>query len=143
MPDVAPLGTVPLAALLRANLIEMLRAKITTEQRAKIAQRLLKYVTSPQLKNPIEEVIQLSTQLQNMVEEEYRGHVDMEEAAAPLQPDSLGQFSSPIKFSTHPSGQGTKTDCTSQTADSAPGGCLLTPLQTGRYTQNPVLSFLT
>jgi hypothetical protein len=73
---VAPLGVVPLAALLRANLIEMLRAKITTEQRAKIAQRLLKYITSPQLKNPIEEVIQLSTQLQNMVKDEYDDHVE-------------------------------------------------------------------
>ncbi|MGA8220555.1 MAG: DUF2130 domain-containing protein [Candidatus Acidiferrales bacterium] len=73
---VAPLGVIPLAALLRANLIEMLRAKITTEQRAKIAQRVLKYITSPQLKNPIEEVIQLSTQLQNMVKDEYDDHVD-------------------------------------------------------------------
>jgi hypothetical protein len=74
---VAPLGVIPLATLLRANLIEMLRAKITTEQRAKIAQRLLKYITSPQLRNPIEEVIQLSTQLQSMVKDEYHDHVEV------------------------------------------------------------------
>jgi hypothetical protein len=55
----------------------MLRAKITTEQRAKIAQRLLKYITSPQLRNPIEEVIQLSTQLQSMVKDEYHDHVEV------------------------------------------------------------------
>jgi hypothetical protein len=71
---VAPLGVIPLAALLRANLIEMLRAKITTEQRAKIAQRMLKYITSPQLKNPIEEVIHLSERLQKMVIEEAHDH---------------------------------------------------------------------
>jgi hypothetical protein len=71
---VAPLGVIPLAALLRANLIEMLRAKITTEQRAKIAQRMLKYITSPQLKNPIEEVIHLSERLQKMVIEEAQDH---------------------------------------------------------------------
>jgi hypothetical protein len=72
---VAPLGAIPLAVLLRTNLIEMLRAKITTAQRAKIAQRLLKYITSPQLKNPIEEVIHLSVELQGMVKEEYDDHV--------------------------------------------------------------------
>ncbi len=74
---VAPLGVIPLAALLRANLIEMLRAKITTEQRAKIAQRMLKYITSPQLRNPIEEVIQISTGLQKMVREEIDDHKDV------------------------------------------------------------------
>lgn len=72
---VAPLGAIPLAVLLRTNLIEMLRAKITTAQRAKIAQRLLKYITSPQLKNPIEEIIHLSVELQSMVKEEYVDHV--------------------------------------------------------------------
>lgn len=73
---VAPLGVIPLATLIRSNLIEMLRAKITQKQRAKIAQELLKYIASPQLKNPIEEVIRLSSDLQNMVKEEYDDHVD-------------------------------------------------------------------
>lgn len=74
---VAPLGAIPLAHLLRANLIEMLKAKITTAQRAKIAQRLLKYITSPQLKNPIEEVIHLSGELQDMVQEEFDDHMEV------------------------------------------------------------------
>ncbi|MFZ0885000.1 MAG: DUF2130 domain-containing protein [Candidatus Acidiferrales bacterium] len=74
---VAPLGAIPLAGLLRTNLIEMLRAKITTEQRAKIAQRLVKYIVSPQLKNSVEEVIQVSRQLQNMVKDEYDDHVEL------------------------------------------------------------------
>jgi hypothetical protein len=74
---VAPLGVIPLATLLRANLIEMRRVKVTKDQRAKIAQGLLKYITSPQLKNPIEEVIQLSTQLESMVKDEYHDHVEV------------------------------------------------------------------
>lgn len=71
---VSPLGVVPLAALLRGHLIEMMRAKITHEKRAVIAQRLMKYITSPQFKNPIEEVIQLTSELQNMIEDEAREH---------------------------------------------------------------------
>jgi hypothetical protein len=72
---VAPLGVISLAHLLRANLIEMLRAKLTTAQRAKIAHRLLKYVTSPNLKNRIEEVINLSSELQEMVQGEFEDHI--------------------------------------------------------------------
>lgn len=74
---VAPLGAIPLATLLRTNLIEMLRSRVTQKQRAKVAQQLLKYITSPQLRNPIEEVIHLSSNLQDMVKEEVHGHVDI------------------------------------------------------------------
>jgi len=72
---VSPLGAIPLASLLRGHLVEMLRAKITKEKRAIIAQQLMKYITSPQFKNPIEEVVQLSSELQNMVQEEYHEHI--------------------------------------------------------------------
>lgn len=71
---VSPLGTLPLASLLRTHLIEMLRAKISKERRAIIATELLKYITSPQFKNPIEEVVELTTELQEMIKEEARGH---------------------------------------------------------------------
>ena len=74
---VAPLGVIPLATLLRTNLIEMLRSKVTQKHRAKVAQQLLKYITSPQLRNPIEEVIHLSSNLQDMVKEEFDDHVDV------------------------------------------------------------------
>jgi hypothetical protein len=74
---VAPLGVIPLAQLLRANLIEMLKSKLTTEQRAKVAHRMLKYITSPQLRNPIEEVIHLSMRLQSMVGEEIHDHKEI------------------------------------------------------------------
>jgi hypothetical protein len=74
---VSPLGAIPLASLLRGHLIEMMRARITKEKRAAIAQQLMKYITSPQFRNPIEEVIQLTSELQNMIKEEAREHSRM------------------------------------------------------------------
>lgn len=74
---VSPLGAIPLAALLRALLIEMLRARVTKEKRAAIAQELMKYITSPQFKNPIEEVIQLTSELEEMIKDEAREHSKM------------------------------------------------------------------
>ena len=67
---VSPLGAIPLASLLRRHLIEMLRAEITKEKRSIIAQQLVKYITGPQFKNPIEEVVHLASQLQDMIKEE-------------------------------------------------------------------------
>ncbi len=72
---VSPLGTIPLASLLRGHLIEMMRAKISKQKRAIIAQNLIKYITSPQFKNPIEEVIERASELQEMVKEEYNDHI--------------------------------------------------------------------
>lgn len=74
---VSPPGAIPLAGLLRSFLIEMMRAKITKEKRAAIAQQLMKYIMSPQFKNPIEEVIQLTSELQDMIKDEAREHVKM------------------------------------------------------------------
>jgi len=71
---VSPLGAVPLAALLRAHIIEMLRARVTRQKRAKIALALMDYITSPQFKNPIEEVVHLAAELQAMIQEEARDH---------------------------------------------------------------------
>ena len=71
---VSPLGTIPLAALLRAHLIEMLKAKISKGQRAVIAQELMKYITSPPFKNPIEQAVHLTSELQDMIKEEAKDH---------------------------------------------------------------------
>lgn len=71
---VSPLGTIPLASLLRKHLIEMLRAEITKEERAVVAQQLVKYITSPQFKNPIEEVVRLTSELQDMIKDEAKEH---------------------------------------------------------------------
>ena len=52
----------------------MARANITKEKRVKIAQKLTVYVTSPQFKNPIEEIIHVSSDLQNMIKIEAKQH---------------------------------------------------------------------
>jgi hypothetical protein len=52
----------------------MLRAKITKKERSIIAERLVKYVTSPQFKNPIEEVIQRASDLQDLLLDEALAH---------------------------------------------------------------------
>jgi hypothetical protein len=52
----------------------MLRAEITKDRRSIIAQQLVRYITSPQFKNPIEEVVHLTSQLQDMIKEEAKQH---------------------------------------------------------------------
>ena len=71
---VAPLGALALASLLRTQLIEMLRAKLNKDQRNAIAQQLLVFVTSAQFKNRIEEIVQTSSDLQKMVQDEAQSH---------------------------------------------------------------------
>lgn len=71
---VAPLGVIPLADLLRRHLIEMLKAKVTKEERALIAERLMEYLASPQFKNPIEEVIERASELQDLLFDEAHVH---------------------------------------------------------------------
>ena len=60
---VASAAVLPLVSLLRLYLIEMLRAKVTKEERARIAARLMDYATSPEFRNPIEEVVQRAADL--------------------------------------------------------------------------------
>jgi hypothetical protein len=71
---VSPLGVIPLVKLLRAYLIDMLRAKISVKQRVQIANSLLKYITSPEFKNPIDENIQMASELQDMIKQEFKDH---------------------------------------------------------------------
>jgi Na+-translocating ferredoxin:NAD+ oxidoreductase RnfG subunit len=73
---VAPAGTVALAALLRNHLIGMLRAGIEKKRRAKVANQLLKFIKSPEFRNPIEEVVRTAEQLKDGVEDEYKWHVN-------------------------------------------------------------------
>jgi hypothetical protein len=72
---VSPLAVIPLASLLREHLIEMARLKITREKRAILAQRLMQYIDSPQFKNPLEEVVQRTSRLQDMIKKEASDHV--------------------------------------------------------------------
>jgi hypothetical protein len=65
---VAPAGTVALAGLLRNHLIGMLRAGIEKKRRAKVANQLLKFIKSPEFRNPIEEVVRKSGSTRGPIE---------------------------------------------------------------------------
>jgi hypothetical protein len=73
---VSPLGVISLADLLRHYLIEMLRAKIERNKRVKIANQLLRFITSADFKNPIEEVIRTASQLEEGVKKEFEWHMN-------------------------------------------------------------------
>ena len=71
---VSPLAVIPLASLLRDHLIEMGRLKITREKRAVLAQQLMRYIDSPQFRNPLEEVVQRTSKLREMIRKEAKDH---------------------------------------------------------------------
>ncbi len=72
---VAPTAVIALVMLLRKYLIEMLRAGIEKSRRARMANQLLKFIKSPEFKNPIEEVTSLAAELKESVREEYDWHM--------------------------------------------------------------------
>jgi hypothetical protein len=71
---VAPLGVIPLAHLLRDHIVEMVKANVMGEKRAQVAHKLLKYIVSPQFRNPIQEVARTATELQQMIVQEWKDH---------------------------------------------------------------------
>lgn len=71
---VSPLGAIPLVALLREHMFELIRARIGRESRARIADELVRHIASPQFRNPIEEIVQIAGELQEMVKGEARQH---------------------------------------------------------------------
>jgi hypothetical protein len=71
---VSPLGAIALASLLREQLIEMQRSNVAIERRAAIAQELVKFVVSPDFKNPIEEIVRVAGQLQDILKDEVKSH---------------------------------------------------------------------
>ena len=72
---VSPFAVIPLVKLLRMHLIEMLKAKIPIQKRAKIAQHLLQHITSPDFRNPLEEIARMGKQLQSDLKGEAKSHV--------------------------------------------------------------------
>lgn len=71
---VSPLAVIPLASLLREHLIEMGRLKVTREKRTVLAQQLMRYIDSPPFRNPLEEVVQRASKLQEMIRHEAKHH---------------------------------------------------------------------
>ena len=72
---VSPFAVIPLVKLLRMHIIEMLKAKIPIQKRAKIAQHLLQHITSPDFRNPLEEIARMGKQLQSDLKGEVKSHI--------------------------------------------------------------------
>ncbi len=72
---VAPLGVVPLVRMLRQSLIQLFQARLTEDERAKAAQHFVKYLTGPQFKNPMEDMIARARELQKSLQIEVKQHV--------------------------------------------------------------------
>jgi hypothetical protein len=71
---VAPAGVLALAGLLRDHLVEMFRAGIEKKQRTRMANQLLKFIKSPEFKNPIEEIVRTGESLREGILEEFNWH---------------------------------------------------------------------
>jgi hypothetical protein len=71
---VAQAGVIPLASLCRTHLFSMAKAKLDKEQKAKIANQLLKYITSPTHKVPLEDVVQKTGEAQKLLKKEMKEH---------------------------------------------------------------------
>jgi len=72
---VSPFAVIPLVKLLRMHLIEMLKAKIPIQKRAKIAQHLLEHITSQDFRNPLEEIARTGKQLELDLKGEVKSHI--------------------------------------------------------------------
>jgi hypothetical protein len=74
---VGPLGVLALASLLRQYLIRLYRARLTDGERSKAAEELVKYITGPQFRNPIEDMIARARDLRSALQIEVKQHVKM------------------------------------------------------------------
>ncbi|MHB0970929.1 MAG: DUF2130 domain-containing protein [Thermoanaerobaculia bacterium] len=72
---VAPLGVLPLAALLRQTLIQLARARAGSADRTNAAEQVMRYMTSPQFRNPLEDMMKRSEVLQQQLQDEVKLHV--------------------------------------------------------------------
>lgn len=71
---VSPFAIIPLANTLRMHLIEMLKAEIPIQKRAKIAQQLLNHITSPEFRNSLEEIAHIGKEMQSDLKNEVGSH---------------------------------------------------------------------
>jgi hypothetical protein len=71
---VSPLGVLPLAALLRETLVQLARARVTGAERSKAAEEVIRYITGPQFRNPLEDMIKRAGTLQDQLQDEVKQH---------------------------------------------------------------------
>ncbi|MGH9364351.1 MAG: DUF2130 domain-containing protein, partial [Thermoanaerobaculia bacterium] len=74
---VAPQGVITLAGLVRAQIIEMARAKLSRSEKERIAGMALDYLTSPTFRAPLEEAISRTRRAQALLRKEYEQHATM------------------------------------------------------------------
>ena len=71
---VAQAGVISLASLCRTHLFSMAKAKLDKDQKAIIANQLLKYITSPTHRVPLEDAVQKTGKAQKLLEKEMKEH---------------------------------------------------------------------
>ena len=71
---VSPLGVVALARLLRAQILEMARARLSRSQRQQVAVQALEYLTGPVFKGPLEDAMARTRQARNLLQREAKSH---------------------------------------------------------------------
>ena len=71
---VHPACLLSMAGLLRQHIVAMLRAGIEKKQRAKIANQLLRFIKSPEFKNPMDEVVRTAETLKDGIKKEFEWH---------------------------------------------------------------------
>ena len=71
---ISPFAVISLVRLLRMHIIEMLKAEIPFSKRAKIANMLLQHITSPEFKNPLEDIARTGKVLQLELKGEMLSH---------------------------------------------------------------------
>lgn len=74
---VNPLGVIPLAALLRQYLTRLFHARLSDAERTKAAEELVKYVSGPQFRNPIEDMMARARDLRGALQIEVKQHMKM------------------------------------------------------------------
>jgi hypothetical protein len=69
---VSPEASIALASLLRAHVVEMHKARLTQDEKKVVAQKLLKYVTSPEFKNPLMGITRAGWDLERLLRKEMK-----------------------------------------------------------------------
>jgi hypothetical protein len=72
---VGPLGVMPVVALLRQYLVRLHHARLSDAERSKAAESLVRYVTGPQFRNPLQDSITRARELQKSLQLEVKQHM--------------------------------------------------------------------
>jgi hypothetical protein len=71
---VSPLGVIALAGLVRAQLLQMARARLSRSQREKVAAQALEYMTGAMFRGPLEDAISRTRKARGLLEKDARTH---------------------------------------------------------------------